>query len=84
MSRKKRIEFILLENIKDWEIEVIDNSFLHKGHNNFDGNQETHFKINLQNKSINKQNRLEIHRKINALLENEFLNGLHALEINIL
>tara|TARA_Y100001970_G_C14194107_1_gene837090 strand:+ start:1594 stop:1848 length:255 start_codon:yes stop_codon:yes gene_type:complete len=84
MSRKKRIEFILLENIKDWEIEVIDNSFLHKGHNNFDGNQETHFKINLQNKSINKPNRLEIHRKINALLENEFLNGLHALEINIL
>ena len=31
-----------------------------------------------------KYNRLELHRKINDLLKEEFLKGLHALEINII
>ena len=83
MNRKKRIESILFENLHNWEIEVIDNSYEHKGHNNFSGDQESHFKINLSNKSKEKINRLEVHKKINFLLENEFLTGLHALEINI-
>ena len=84
MNRKKRIQSILSKNIKDWEIEVIDNSHKHKGHGNFKGNEESHFKINLLNKSLIKPHRLEIHRKINNLLKEEFLSGLHALEINIL
>ena len=84
MNRKKRIQSILSKNIKDWEIEVIDNSHKHKGHGNFKGNEESHFKINLLNKSLNKPHRLAIHRKINNLLKEEFLSGLHALEINIL
>jgi len=84
MNRKKRIQSILSKNINDWEIEVIDNSYKHKGHGNFSGNEESHFKINLLNKSSDKPHRLEIHRKINNLLKEEFLTGLHALEINIL
>ena len=83
MNRKKRIQSILSKNINDWEIEVIDNSYKHKGHGNFSGNEESHFKINLLNKSLDKPHRLEIHRKINNLLKEEFLTGLHALEINI-
>ena len=84
MNRKERIQSILLENMNDWQIEVIDNSLEHKGHNNFDGKQETHFKINLKSKLLKKPDRLAIHKKINFLLKNEFLSGLHALEINIL
>ena len=84
MNRKKRIQSILSKNINDWEIEVIDNSYKHKGHGSFSGNEESHFKINLLNKSLDKPHRLEIHRKINNLLKEEFLTGLHALEINIL
>tara|TARA_X000000368_G_C22905920_1_gene656280 strand:- start:221 stop:475 length:255 start_codon:yes stop_codon:yes gene_type:complete len=84
MNRKERIQSILSKNINDWEIEVIDNSYKHKGHGSFSGNEESHFKINLLNKSLDKPHRLEIHRKINNLLKEEFLTGLHALEINIL
>tara|TARA_B110000116_G_C16705948_1_gene522131 strand:- start:442 stop:696 length:255 start_codon:yes stop_codon:yes gene_type:complete len=84
MNRKKRIESILYENFKDWEIKVVDNSVEHNGHNNFDGNQESHFKITLIGKFKSKLSRLDNHRKINSLLKNEFLDGLHALEINII
>ena len=84
MKRKKRIELILLEKFSNWKTEVKDISILHKGHNNFDGSEETHFSIILNSNSQNKESKLKIHRKINELLKNEFNSGLHALEIKIL
>ena len=84
MKRKKRIESILSKNFSYWKAEVNDTSILHKGHNNFDGNQETHFSIILDFKKQNKESKLEIHRKVNDLLKDEFNSGLHALEIKIL
>ena len=84
MNRHQRIKEILNNNFKEWNVDIIDNSFEHAGHNQFDGKQESHFKINLKNVSNCKYNRLELHRKINDLLKEEFLKGLHALEINII
>ena len=83
MNRKKKIESILRKNFLDWETVVNDISILHKGHNNFDGNEETHFSIILNSNKQNRESKLEIHRKINELLKNEFKLGLHALEIKI-
>ncbi len=84
MKRKKRIETILSKKFSFWKVEVNDISILHKGHNNFDGNEETHFSIILNSNKQNRESKLEIHRKINELLKNEFKLGLHALEIKIL
>ena len=84
MKRKKRIESILSKKFSFWKIEVNDISILHKGHNNFDGNDETHFSIILNSNKQKKESKLEIHREINKLLKNEFKLGLHALEIKIL
>ena len=84
MKRKKRIELILSKKFSGWKFEVNDISILHKGHNNFDGNQETHFSIVLNFNNQNKESKLKIHRKINELLKDEFNSGLHALEIKIL
>ena len=64
-------------------LEIIDNSDLHKGHNGFSGSNETHIKIILTKKDKTPSNRLDIHRSINSLLEKEFQNGLHSLEIKI-
>ena len=50
MNRKQRIQSILIKELRDWEIIIIDNSQEHNGHNNFNGKQESHFKINLLNK----------------------------------
>ena len=84
MNRKKRIEIILSKYFIDNKIEVFDNSIEHRGHNNFDGSQESHFKICLENKNTESLSRLELHRKINELLQDEFQKGLHALEIKII
>ena len=84
MNRKKKIELILKKNFLDWKVKVNDISILHKGHNNFDGNNETHFSIILNTNNKNKESKLSIHRKINELLKDEFSLGLHALEIKII
>ena len=83
MNRKQRIDKILSKNFSDFELEIIDNSNLHKGHNNFTGNDETHIKIILKKKYKFPINRLNTHKLINNLLEKEFKSGLHSLEIKI-
>ena len=84
MNRKKKIELILKKNFLGWETNVNDISILHKGHNNYDGNNETHFSVILNRNNQNKESKLTIHRKINELLKDEFSSGLHALEIKII
>ena len=83
MNRKQRIAKLLSKKFDNFLLEIIDNSNLHIGHNKFDGKNETHIKIILTNKNSDSLNRLNIHRMINNLLEDEFKNGLHSLEIKI-
>ena len=83
MNRKKKIESILKKNFLGWKAVVNDISILHKGHNNFSGNDETHFLILLYPNINNDFKSLDIHRKINNLLRDEYSSGLHALEIKI-
>ena len=83
MKRKKRIKKILSDNFKSCIIEVIDISQHHKGHNHFTGNNETHFSIILTLNENYNFKRINIHRKINYLLKEEFSSGLHALEIKL-
>ena len=84
MNRKKRINDKLKKNLKDFHILIEDNSHLHKGHNNFDGKEETHILIKLFPQKKIKYNRLEIHRLVNNILIEEFSNGLHSLEVKII
>jgi len=83
MNRTKRIKDIIEKNFNDFSISVIDDSLAHKGHNNFDGKEETHIIIELKKKIQLDINRLDIHKKINTLLSKEFEMGLHALQIKI-
>ena len=66
------------------ESSVTDNSIAHKGHYNFNGKEETHIKIELKKKFNLDIKRLEIHKKINTLLSDEFKLGLHSLQIKII
>ncbi len=83
MNRKERINNLLVNQLKEFSIEIIDNSYLHKGHGDFNGKMETHIKIILTKTKKTKIEKLNIHRKINELLENEFKLGMHSLEIKI-
>ena len=84
MNRSKRIKNILEKHFNDYSIVVLDNSYLHKGHNNFNGTGETHLILKLSKINESKLDRLKIHNKINSLLKDEFDKGLHALEIKII
>jgi BolA protein len=84
MNRQQRIQSILKKNFEHFKIDVIDVSNEHIGHNNFNGYQESHFKIILKKKIDIKESRLATHRQINKLLEKEFTLGLHALQIKII
>ena len=83
MNRTKRIKDIIEKNFNEFSISVSDDSFAHKGHNNFDGKEETHIIIELKKKYNLDIKRLEIHKKFNTLLSKEFKIGLHALQIKI-
>tara|TARA_Y100001970_G_C13959202_1_gene712286 strand:- start:113 stop:367 length:255 start_codon:yes stop_codon:yes gene_type:complete len=83
MNRKYRINNLLQDNLAEFSVEIIDNSNLHKGHNNFNGKGETHIKVILHKKKPTNINRIDLHRKINELLKKEFELGLHSLEIKI-
>ena len=83
MNRTKRIKNIIEKNFNEFSVLVIDDSLAHKGHNNFDGRDETHIIIELKKKFNLDIKRLEIHKKINDLLSEEFKIGLHALQIKI-
>ena len=83
MNRTKRIQYIIEKNFNEFNISVMDDSLAHKGHNNFDGTKETHIIIELKKKFNLDIKRLEIHKKINTLLSEEFKIGLHALQIKI-
>ena len=84
MKRMQRIKNLLSNKFSNFSIEVRDNSHLHVGHNNFDGENETHMKVFLSINSNEKINRLKIHREINDILKNEFDTGMHSLEISII
>ena len=83
MNRTKRIEEILHKHLSNFRIDVVDNSHLHKGHNNFNGEGETHILLKLHSISKYKIKKLAIHKQINYLLKDEFDKGLHSLEIKI-
>ncbi len=83
MNRTKRIQDIIEKNFNEFNVSVTDNSLSHKGHNNFDGKEETHIIIELKKKFNLDITRLEIHKKINTLLSEEFKIGLHSLQIKI-
>ena len=82
-SRKKRIEIILKKNFSPKVLLVRDDSKKHEGHSQVSRNaKETHFfiKMVINNCTMNKVN---LHRKVYNLLDNEFTTGLHALELDL-
>jgi stress-induced morphogen len=83
MNRTKRIQDIIEKNFNEFSVLVTDDSLAHKGHNNFDGKEETHIINELKKKFNLDIKRLDIHKKINTLLSEEFKIGLHALQIKI-
>lgn len=80
---KQRIEKTLQENLRPTFLEVKNNSHLHAGHAGDDGSGETHFLVNIAADELQGITKVQAHRRINNLLRDEFVKGLHALEIKV-
>ena len=64
-------------------IEIKDESHLHANHNPSAKEGGTHFKIKIVSKKFKGKSRIEKHRIVNDILENEFKKGLHALTLSL-
>lgn len=89
MSIQSRIESKLSQRFAPDRMEVVNESHLHAGHHHvesghhatFDGTGETHFRVRIVSSEFAGMSRVERHRAVNALLDDELKAGLHALAI---
>ncbi len=79
---ESRIVKKLHEAFQPSELQVINESHLHAGHQAaFDGSGETHFRVRLISGAFDGMSLLARHRAVNEALAAELEAGLHALAI---
>ncbi|CBI76979.1 transcriptional regulator BolA [Bartonella clarridgeiae 73] len=89
MSRT--IQIIIETKLRDaffpQKLEVINESHLHAGHRHdehaFDGKGETHFRVKMLSSAFSGMKRVEIHRAIYKVLQQELVTNIHALALEI-
>ncbi len=82
MSLLEEIENKLHEKFEPTNLEVVNQSHLHKGHAGDNGTGESHFMVNITAGVLSKMGRVEGQRAIYGALQNE-MHKIHALTINI-
>ena len=64
------------------QILLIDNSHLHTKHKSFDSNK-FHLKITIKSEKLRNMKKIDAHKAIFSILNDEMKNKIHALEIEI-
>ena len=64
------------------QISLIDNSYLHTKHKSFDSNK-FHLKLIIKSEKLKKMGKIDAHKAIFSILNDEMKNKIHALEIEI-
>ncbi len=82
MTTKERIAAVLTEALAPQDLDVIDESHLHKGHMGHRPEGETHFRVLVTAEAFRGLSRIDMHRWVNTLLADELAGGVHALAIN--
>jgi BolA protein len=81
MNTIERIRDLLARALAPDRLEVIDESGKHAGHTGAVPGKTTHVRVVIEVPAFRGLNRVERHRKVNALLADEIAAGLHALAI---
>jgi BolA protein len=81
MTLKDRITARLTGALEPERLDVVDESHLHAGHGGARPGGETHFRVTIVATRFKDKGRLDRHRMVNALLEAELRDGVHALAI---
>ena len=64
------------------QILLIDNSYLHTKHKSFDSNK-FHLKLIIKSEKLKNMEKIDAHKTIFSILNDEMKNKIHALEIEI-
>ena len=82
MDLFEQIKEKINKKINPDNIILIDNSRFHSKHKSFDP-KKFHLKIIVHSKKLSSMNKVEAHKKIFSILEDEMKNNIHELEIEI-
>ncbi|KAJ3396982.1 hypothetical protein HDU92_001273 [Lobulomyces angularis] len=84
MSIAKSIESKLSLQLRPSFLEIVDDSASHAGHAAMKGlkAKETHFQVKIVSDKFLNLSKLKRHRMVYGILDEEFKNGLHALNIS--
>tara|TARA_B100000963_G_scaffold359123_1_gene385514 strand:+ start:10758 stop:11018 length:261 start_codon:yes stop_codon:yes gene_type:complete len=83
MNAETQIKKKLSENLGLKNVDVINNSYLHKNHSSSPKSGNSHFKIVIYDEYFFKLSRIKSHQKIYNCLSEEMNSFIHALEIEI-
>jgi len=64
------------------QISLIDNSYLHAKHKSFDSNR-FHLKLIIKSEKLKNMKKIDAHKVIFSILNDEMKNKIHAFEIEI-
>jgi len=81
MSLNDWIRTTLQERLAPTALSVVDESHQHAGHSGWREGGETHFRLDVVSAAFEGKSRVERHRMVNALLDDAFKRGLHALAL---
>jgi BolA protein len=81
MTRRDTITNKLREAFIPESLDVQDESHLHEGHAGHRPGGETHFRIYIVSSAFKGKSRIDRHRMINAALDSELKDSVHALAI---
>ena len=72
----------LMSEIEIEKIEIVDNSYKHKGHKFF-SSEKFHLHLKIKSLYLSSISRINAHKLIMKVLNNELKTKIHALEISI-
>lgn len=75
------IRTTLEERLAPTALSVVDESHQHAGHSGWREGGETHFRLDVVSAAFEGKSRVERHRMVNAVLDDAFKRGLHALAL---
>lgn len=81
MSLETRMREKLMVALRPTRLDVVNESHLHEGHASSPGTGESHFRLLIVSDAFAGKSRLERHRLVNELLDDELKGGVHALAV---
>ena len=82
MTFLEKVKAKINNKLSPEQILLIDNSYLHTKHKSFDPNR-FHLKLVIKSKKLKNMGKIDAHKVIFSILNDEMKNKIHALEIEI-